>query len=305
MTSILDFLNIGSFKATPVKGTEIVREFAKEAAHNFLQNGVALNETIVKIAQTESLTPEQIEMLVWETNKSVHSAKFASADNKYVEFPLADYTCVLKSLQVERPAEAKLASAVSNDFDLPPVDASGTARDFELSKTASGMHEGLTGPGALPLKYRANAALQKLANQKTELSADLADSQQKIHDLEMTFMKEARAAILDYPFQQRHEALGMLTKAASGALQGNRYNTVITKLATVLVRQGLIEKLASLEDLISDEVAQKCQVINGNHRLYVLLKTLASEYDRREALTDKWNVVRTNQHILDEKVRML
>jgi hypothetical protein len=71
------------------------------------------------------------------------------------------------------------------------------------------------------------------------------------------------------------------------------------------MRQGLIEKIASLEEYISDEVAQKCQVVNGNHRLYVLLKTLASEYDRREALTDKWNVVRTNQHVLDEKMRLL
>lgn len=301
MTSILDFLGLDGFRNAS-RGSELVAEYAKEAAHNFLKNGVPLNDTIVKIAQTEALTPETVEMVVWEANKTVHASKFASQADKYVEFPLADAAFVMKSLQVDRPSEAKLASAVSNDFDLPPVDTTGTSRDFELSKTASGMHEGLTGPGAQPLKYRAAVAQEKLASARHELEADLAGLQARIRGNEVTLMKEARAAVLDYPFESRIEAFAALTKVAA-AVQIKP--TIMQKLAEVLVRQGLMEKTACLEDLISDEIARKCQVINGNHRLYVLFKTLKEDYDRRDALTDRWNVVRSEQTILDEKMRLL
>jgi hypothetical protein len=117
-------------------------------------------------------------------------------------------------------------------------------------------------------------------------------------------MKEARGAILDLPFSRRLEGFAVLTKAASAVKMKPMYKKgLMKKLAEVMLRQGLMEKTASLDEYISDEIAQKCQVINGNHRLYVLLKTLKDEQDRKENLTDRWNIVRTEQTILDERMR--
>lgn len=306
MTSILDFLNLKAFGKSPSVGTEIVGEYAKEAAHNYLNNGVPLNDSIIKISQASALTPEQVEMVIWETNKRVHSAKFASQEDKCIDFPLADPAVIMPSLQVQRPAGVKLASAFSNDFELPPPPKEGMYRDFEMCKTASGMHEGLTGEGALPLKYRMKDTIEKLAVKQHDLEADIAIAQDNIHKGEITFLKEARAAIIDYPFHKRLEAFATLAKVASHIQMKPAYrSSLMGKLAQVLIRQGLLEKTASIEQYVSDEIADKCQVINGNNRLYILIKTLKDEVDRRENLQDTWNVVRTDRGILDERVRLL
>ena len=69
---------------------ETLEYFGKEAAKEYLQNSVPLNDTITKIAEENALTKEQINRVTEAANTTTYLALFKTAEDKYIEFPVAD-----------------------------------------------------------------------------------------------------------------------------------------------------------------------------------------------------------------------
>jgi hypothetical protein len=65
-------------------------------------------------------------------------------------------------------------------------------------------------------------------------------------------------------------------------------------LTYVMKGQGLIEKTAEIkvdEKYISDKL--NARVVNGTHPLYITIKTLVDKHQRREALENNHNLIKT------------
>ena len=81
---------------------------AKTIAQSHLTSGTDLNDSITKIASTQSLSKPQIERLVEETNKATFLELFEKKGEQ--EFPVADYQVIKSKLtpKIEKTAAEKL-----------------------------------------------------------------------------------------------------------------------------------------------------------------------------------------------------
>lgn len=118
-TLINDAADLGKVN-TLHQDSPFVRELPgmiQKVASDYMKHSVELNDSIYKIAKEKSLTDEQVQRLVEESNNQVYMAKYASlkgSRNREVQFNLADGKEIKARLRGESKMEKK-ASADTND----------------------------------------------------------------------------------------------------------------------------------------------------------------------------------------------
>jgi hypothetical protein len=296
--------------AEPKRTMEHFQEWAGEIANSYFSAGVEPTTTLQKIATVEELTPHQIEVLAGEANKLIHQKKFASMDEKYfaADFPLADSKIALKNLQLDG-GKVKVAAATQEPIvpDLGP-DAYSMfgVNPEELSKTAE-------------VKHNLKTAEEKLELLKQKIEDQLIFAKHAKIINEKAFIKEARQHLLDESNSQaRATVLGKFASFVdSSELPVGR--EVLAKLTVLMKKEGKLEPTVAdkatawflrkeadqkaPEELISGTLP--AQIVNGQHPLYIILKTLQGNeadilrYERDCALVDD------KLRILKQKIRAL
>jgi hypothetical protein len=302
------FIDPGSVKEAAVSMTHY-REWAGEIANSYFNAGVAPTETLTKIAQIEELVPHQIEVLAAEANKEIHKHKYAAVQDKYfaADFPLADAKLVVKSLQADGGAEKLSAIMPEPTFKAKELDlfaAFGVSPET-LDKTASVRHQ-------LKVASVKGALLEQKIEDKLTMAKFAAEASER------NFIKTARQyVLLKDDSAGRMRALGDLEHFVKSAdmLEGR---TPLAKLAYALGKEGLLthdhlkkafgylSKEADVkapEELISEWLP--AQVVNGEHPLYITLKTFR---DCKNALEDCYNdhkLIHDKFSVVKQKVRAL
>lgn len=287
---------------------EHYREWASEIASSYLNAGAIPTNTLQKIAQSEDLLPHQIKLLAAEANKAIHTEKYASAKDKYfaAEFPLADANEVINSLQAGQEKVANIFIDPINPLSEgpSPFEMFGIAEPV-LDKTAS-VRQGLK-----IMEEKASMLNQKLSDAIIVKEAQLRFSEKR-------FIKMAREHLLPMDSSiERMKALGGLdhfvkvAKLAPG-------KKMLAKLAYVLQGEGKLEprhgRIAyeyfskeadqkAPQELISENLT--CQVINGEHPLYITLKTIADNEADLLRYNRESNIVDDKVRILKQKIRAL
>lgn len=286
---------------------DLVNDWAKEAAAAFLGSDKApLNHTIQKIAQVEQLTPEMINLLCQETNKTVHGRLFKTAEDKYVNFELANASGIVGDMDKTASVKSDQEQNLDQDYGLAPDEK--FSHDFAFSKTAG--HVGYE-PSQ---KHKNTAALEKLAFNKKLIEDDHFVTCSQIKSLEKAFVKTARNQIMVHPLTDREGQLPYVAKFCKEAgLDTKSSENLMHLLGTVMIRQGLLEKTADLKvgpELISDNL--NARIVNGNHPLFITVKTLVDKNRRKEALENEHNIIKTKIDcwkgegaILGQKVKVL
>lgn len=266
---------------------EHARELAGSIANSYFNAGITPTESLSKIAQAEELTPHQIELVAAEANKLIHQHKYASADEKYhaADFPLADAKSVISGLQVA-DTETKFAATfvepkVSEQFD--PFKAFGVEPE-QIDKTASVRYE-----------LKVAGAKLELLNQKAQDNLYMA--KEASAQAERSFIKQARQLVLDGDNSgERLRAIGLMYKFAKESRSEEAARPALAKLAYVLQEEGKLErrhaKLAmdfflnkkadqvAPAELISENLMKQVSVVNGQHPLYISIKTLKDKHER-------------------------
>jgi hypothetical protein len=302
----LDFTSASA----PSVSMDHYREWAGEIANSYFNANAEPTSTLKKIAQVEELTPHQIEVLAAEANKLIHQQKFASADEKYfaANFPLADAGEVVKGCQVDG-GETKVAA----DFSAPQVSDQGPdafdmfgVEDVPMSKTASIKHNLKT--AHIKLKHLQQKTQDQLIMQK---HANIIN--------EKKFIKEARQAMIEEPNSAARvevfKQFDQFVKSA-GFEQGR---VLLAKTAYVLAREGKLEpsfakkamdyymsKTADQkapEELISENLPAR--IINGNHPLYVTLKTIADGEAEALRYENSCSLIDDKLRVVEQKIRAL
>lgn len=302
------FFDVRSF-AEPKTSMETYREWASSIASSFLEGGIPPTLSLCKIAQSEELTPPQIELLAAETNKLIHTQKYASADNKYhaADFPHADARQAIQKLAALGPE--KVAASVPE----PVV------------KTASVDEHALWGVGFEPLDKTAavkkdlNMAHEKVAllDQKAGDRAFLAKTAEA--DSERGFIKEARQLALSGTNSlERMQILGTIDHFVKKA-EMDFARASLAKLAYVLGKEGLLlpahaesamnyfmakeADLKAPQELISPML--QARVINGTHPLYITLKTFRDCVENARMATERYGLVHDKLDVVKQRIRAL
>lgn len=297
---------------------EHFREWAGSIANSYMSCGTTPTEELKKFAQTQELSPDQIHLLATETNKLIHQHKYASAgDNKYhaADFPFADSKEVIQSLQVdggEQKVAAELPDPVvgssgPDPFDMFGVKEDGLTKQAEFEKTAG---------------VRSNL---KSAQEKTALLRDKTNDQAIMAKYaaeagERQFIKEARQLCLsgNSP-KERLDLLGQIHHFTKCASMEETAKPALAKLAHVLMKEGLVEPqdgrgaVAFFMDKEADEKAPEglinhnidSQVVNGDHPLYITLKTFRDRKNALELHRDRHETIDDKARILGQKARAL
>lgn len=302
------FLEPGSFKERTLDMSYFT-EWSGEIANSYFNAGVTPTETLSKIAQSEELTPHQIEVLAAEANKEIHKHKYASADDKYfaADFPLADAKKVISNLQADGGKEKIAVEMPEPQFKTPEIDiykAFGVEPEA-IDKTA-GVKQQLKfasiGGEVLEQKHQDRVIMTKMA-------ADAAEEK---------FIKMARQMVVQNDnAADRFKTLGKIAQfvASSGMTEGM---APLAKLAYILGREGLLPQdkasaaveffkkqadVTAPEELISNWLP--AQVINGEHPLYITLKTFRDHKNLLEDYNTDYKIVQDQLRTVKQKVRAL
>lgn len=290
---------------------EHFRDWAGEIASSYFKAGALPTDVLSKIAQSENLTPDQTFLLAAEANKLIHQTKYASADEKYfaAEFPLADAKEAIKRIQVDGGAPKIAASFESPKFSEqgPDVFEMFGVRPEKIDKTAS-------------VKHQLKVAVSKSELLSQKVADRLLLNDYAIKEAEAKFIKQARQMVLDLPSSDaRMKCLGEIREFIKEAGFGFG-DKILAKLAYVLMKEGKLEpgrakhamEFLSQEKTADQKAPQEwisdnlpCRIVNGQHPLYISLKTVQEVHADRDKLRNIPGFVDDTLTIARQKVRAL
>lgn len=272
---MFDFLTSGVSAGVTMAN---MREWAGEIANSFFNANALPTDTLTKIARSEELSPHQIQVLAGEANKYIHTHKYASAEEKYhaADFPLADAKQAIASLQLDGGSIKVAAHFVDPIFEDKGPDAYEMfgIKPEVLDKTAS-------------VKHQVKTAEEKLELLKQKLDDKSFMLKSAYEKATYDFIKMARQCLIEESNSaDRMKVLGQLDQFVKIA-KSKSGKKLLAKVAFVLMKEGKLEpSIANRsisyftkeadekapQELISDRLPT--QVINGDHPLYITLKTV-------------------------------
>ena len=268
-------------------GLDVLQEFAKQAAHAYMASEqTPLNDSIRKIAFSEKLSPEHVAIVCQEANKLVHTHLFKTAEDKYTVFDLAKPEDIISGLE----GETKTASFEVDDYANPP---STVTSDFTVCKTAG--HTGFCKTAETEKKEK----LEKLAFEQEQIKDNYYQVNTELELLENKFVKMARDMLLPYRFDQRRDQYPMISAFCKKAgVNNGTTERLMGLLDKVMERQGLVEKSADVKadpDLISENL--NVRIINGDHPLYIVVKTIPEVEDKKKLYQERYNLIQEKVNV--------
>lgn len=301
------FLDPGSF-VEPTMTMGHFREWASSIASAYLNSGVDPTMSLCKLARVEELTPPQIATVAGEANKLIHQHKYASAKDKYMaaDFPHADARTALGQLQ---GGSVKVAAQIPE-----PV----LRQNQSWDEYAVWGVERPTQVKTAELKHEFKAATLRAEMVRDHLNDRQIMSKLAADNAEQAFIKTARQYVIqDSNSATRMKTLGGLDHFAKCANMDAKPQ--LAKLAYVLGREGLLtpahaktamaffmSKVADCkapQELISEWLPAR--VVNGNHPLFITLKTFHENRARMNGDRGASSIVDDKLHILRQRVRAL
>lgn len=299
-----------------------VKNWAASVRDKHLNDGADPTAQLIKIASEQGLTPHQVGVLAGEINKTIHTAKYASADDKYhaANFPLADAQKAIEALQIGDGGE-KVAFQMPDPKTQIELDYN-AAFGIKPEDLQGGPQE-KTGASAIAnsrLRGEVKVAGMKLAHMKAEQDRVAFMSKVAADEAEIAFIKTAWDQIVrEVSHPERWRVLGVVAHATKCAGLYDAARKPLAKIALSLAEQGLVNRDKAEEiaeyflEKSADEVAPqeliseflRAKVINGNHPLIITLKTFRDHCDVAQDEANRKKIIDDRNLIFAQKVRAL
>jgi len=249
-------------------------EFGHIASKSFLEDGVSMNSSILKIAEDNDLLPTQIQRVCEVANHNTYAMLFKTAQDKTFTFEVADPNKIVSVL--DSPSREKVAT---DYFSAPTKVAIDVNKIF-----------GILGTSNIPeveekIKV-ANQVIEKLQSAKDEINSRQVMLRHKIEAENENFYKLAKEMVLSgTPLEQ------LWTSTRKLGTNEDQIAQIYVKTAERMLEEGvlgaklqyLLKKHGEAVDpaLISSKLKDMSepigvQVINGSHPIVVSLNTLAN-----------------------------
>ena len=249
-------------------------EWGHIASKDFLENGMSMNASILKLAEVNDLLPTQIQRICEVANHSTYAQLFKSAQDKTFTFEVADPNKIVSALDSDQ--QEKVAS---DYFSAPKKTTS-----VDVNKIF-GISEISNAPEVEEGVKVANQVIQKIESAKEEINSRQVMLNHKIESENENFYKLAKQMVLTgTPLEEIWTATRKLGDE-------DRIAQIFVKTAERMVEEGVLgAKLQYLmkkhgeavdESLISPRLKNMSepigvQIINGSHPIVVSLNTLAN-----------------------------
>lgn len=285
-----------------VRSKEVLNSFAKLASDAFLgKNKTPLNESLKKTAKSEALEPHQIEYIASQANHNVWSSLFGIEKKASYDFPLADASEVIESLQVKAAPVIKEASL---DYLTPPT-------RYAYEKVATGVvcDDSVDTAKAKKraVKKELEKRLEKAALAKEKLGDEMIKTQSEIQSKETELVNSFRTMILETPFFERGQAMDKIAHFINSSIDGEASvgMSIMKKLAADIKKRGLIKEadLKAPAEYISEKLPAR--IVNGRHALYITIQTIKDKSSHYEDCQRVHEIVDSSLPVIREKIRAL
>ena len=247
-------------------------KLGKDAAKEYVTNNVALNDTILKTAETHNLNQQQVNRVVESANVDAYLHLIKAAEDNYVDFPLADSKSIYSRLTINEDSP----SNVSDDYDTPPTKTASYDFfnvDYGFEKTANAK-----------LRY----------GQLRKEAADIEGKCKYIYD---------QSEFTRADFHTNYDKLWSLTKQA--VLQGENINNIldIVKVASPTYHEYISHDFSEFMDETMPHIERTKEasaegIINPRSNLYNVAKEL-------EYLGDRYTKIASALDIYSDKYEEL
>lgn len=308
-----------SFMGQPSLTMSTVKQWAADICSKHLSGGMDPTSELVKCAHDNSLTVPQIEILAGEINKTIHTAKYAQAEDKYhaADFPLASAKAALEQLQAASGSTKTASASMGVGEYLPdPVFAK---PEFDFNK-AFGVTEEVMAKTAGEIAVENKKEFEKVALLRSKQFDAAEMSKHAAEEAEVAFIKQARSIVLDgLNSDDRLKKFGFVLHAVKCAGGFEEAKKPLAKLAFVVGAEGFVhpEQSQEIVDYLmskkADEQAPQAlvsewlnaKVVNGSHPLVVTLKTYLNSKERAAAEATRFGVCDDKHRIMGQKIRGL
>jgi len=248
-------------------------EWGYIASKDFLEHGVSMNTSIMKIADANDLQPTQIQRVCETANHNTYAQLFKTAKDKTFSFDLADPEKIIAALESE-------PEKVAHDYFSGPKNKTkvDVNRIFGISEVSNS-------PEVEEKVKVASQILEKIAAAKAELESRQVALRHKIEAESESFYKLAKQLVLTgTPLEElwtatRHisdedQAAQIFVKCAERMLTegvlGAKLQYLLKKHGEAVDPALISSKLKNMSEPIG------VQVVNGSHPITVALNTLAN-----------------------------
>lgn len=268
---------------------EALELMGKQAANMFLNDGLALNESITKLAAAhEDINQEQIKRVVEFANTAVYLArhdqnKTAGAEASYPQFPLADASRIIQDLS--NGARSTVVTPVDLEYSRHPNKKEKVASakaDLMLSE----MFGHSESEKRASLDYSSDTAISSIMDTKSSLTSLKETLESTAGQMQMA-VKEAQAEY--YDLVKRHLLSGSSFSDIVAAAQSSGEAVKVAEAFRPVVHQLLAEKVVTAGQLnvMTDQLQKVAhRVVNEKHPLVSTFRSiLALESELEKAAT--------------------
>lgn len=263
--------------AEPISSLNFV-EWGHQASRDFLEDGVAMNSTIAKLADEHDLAPQQIQRICELANHRTYAELFKSAKDKTFKFELAD-------------AE-KVAGLLETDVEKTEAEYLGApkcARTIDV-KGIFGLQSISNESDVAEKIKQAAAGLETIAAAQTELKSRLVDLNEKFAAEGERLYGLTKQMVLD------GVGLESIWDAARRLPEGEKLAADFGWIAARMCEEGIfgakLQYLLKQAEAVDAELISKklsdlarptgIEVVNGRHPIMVSLNTLADYRAQRD-----------------------
>lgn len=223
-------------------------ELATQARSDFLEKGVELSDSIVKIAQLNNLTPGQIGQVCQQANVLTYEHLFKTAEDKTFQFPLADSKKVVEKLT---PAADNMTPANELMDYLTDPPAEKVAKTTEDYMHAFGLTEMSNEPEVHEKLAQAEKLRVNIESAKGEIERKIIDNHHLVEEGRVKVANEIKQVILSDD-DGRMPGLQKVAKAVWHGVPSDRLGLAIIelhKIASKFAEDGMFGEANRNRDL--------------------------------------------------------
>lgn len=223
-------------------------ELASQASQEFLEKGTDLTDSIVKIAELNSLTPGQIGQVCQQANVLTYEHLFKTAEDKTFQFPLADSKKVVEQLTPETETVTPANELIDYLTDPPAVKVAKTTEDY---MRAFGVTEMSNEPQVHEKVAQAKKLRVNIESARDEIERQIIDNHHVAEQIREKVAHEMRQVILSDD-DGRLAGLQKVAKVVWHGVASDRLGLAlieIHKIASKFAEQGMFGEANRRKDL--------------------------------------------------------
>lgn len=273
---------------SPRVDKELLEQLGDEASSDYLDRGIPLSESIIKIAQSRDFTPHQIQRVCEFANLKTFQELYKTSEDKTFQFDVADIKGLLNDLNSPETSVTKVAytAPTTNDEDFSSI-MDELFPEVELSKAADeekpcDMVEGIP-------RNDVKKTMQRIELTKQSMSDEVNMMKLAAPDLEDEIYRVVKQSIMNRDLDHNEIYAAAIQRFPA---QRDRVKEILNKVFSRLQKEHILDPTEQIK--ISAPTGKL--LINDNHPF---IRNVESRLDIDEKIASKQAEIDQTTKVID------